>query len=70
MKNSIPTTAVSFERFTLEIDGKINSEYAIFQEALKAGLKHRQKFPHSQVKVRGANEQMPAEVSEKAAASA
>lgn len=44
------------ESDVLEIDGKIKSEYGIFVEALKAGLKIKQQFPQSDVKVHNANE--------------
>ena len=44
------------ECYVLEIDGKIKSEYGIFAEALKAGLKIKQQFPQSDVKVHNANE--------------
>ena len=48
------------EGYFLEIDGKFESEYATFTRALKAGFELWQKFPQSQVKVHGANEQTPA----------
>ena len=44
------------ESYVLEIDGKIKSEYEIFVEALKAGLKIKQQFPQSNVKVHNVNE--------------
>jgi hypothetical protein len=44
------------ESYVLEIDGKIKSEYEIFVEALKAGLKIKQQFPQSDVKVHNVNE--------------
>ena len=49
------------EGFVLEIDGKFESEYGTITGALKAGLKLRQKYPQSQVKVHDANEQTPAD---------
>lgn len=49
------------EGYFLEIDGKFESEYGAIIRALKAGLELRQKFPQSQVKVRDANEQTPAD---------
>ena len=62
MKNDIPTYVVQpCEGYILEIDGKFESEYGTFMGALKAGLKLRQKFPQSQVKVHDANEQTPAD---------
>jgi hypothetical protein len=45
-------TFVEKESFVVEIDGKIKSAYGIFFQALKAGLELKQKFPHSQIKVR------------------
>jgi len=47
------------ERYVIEIDGKISSEYGIFADALKAGLKIKQQFPQSDVKVHDANEYPP-----------
>lgn len=57
MKNHKPTDMKRFEHFILEIDGKVNSEFECFQEALKAGLELRRKFPQSQVKLHDANKQ-------------
>ena len=38
------------ERYVVEIDGKIKTEYEFFTEALKAGLKIKQQFPQSDVR--------------------
>ena len=42
---------ISPESYVVEIDGKIESVYRIFVEALKAGMELKQKFPESQIKV-------------------
>jgi hypothetical protein len=42
---------VSSESYVVEIDGRIESVYRIFVEALKAGMELKQKFPKSQIKV-------------------
>jgi hypothetical protein len=42
------------ESYVVEIDGKFSSAYGIFVEALKAGIKLKQKFPHSRIKVHDA----------------
>jgi len=57
MHNPYPTNISPCGTYIVEIDGKFESEYGTFMRALKAGLKLRQKFPHSQVKVHDANEQ-------------
>jgi hypothetical protein len=57
MHNPYPTNISPCETYIVEIDGKFESEYGTFMRALKAGLKLRQKFTHSQVKVRDASEQ-------------
>ena len=49
------------EGYFVEIDGKFELEYGTITGALKAGLELRQKFPESQVKVHGVNEQAPDE---------
>jgi len=49
--NILPT-----EGYVLEIDGKFKSEYATSDEASKAGLELKKKFPHIQVYVYGAKE--------------
>ncbi len=56
MKIANFTDARPYECYVLEIDGKIKSEFGIFVEALKAGLKFKQQFPQSDVKVHNANE--------------
>ena len=58
MKADIPTNVVSSEHYVLEIDGKMQSEYAFYIEALKAGLGFKQQFPHSETKVHEANQKI------------
>jgi hypothetical protein len=41
------TNVAHDECYVVEIDGKIQSQYGIFVEAVKAGLKLKQKFPDS-----------------------
>jgi hypothetical protein len=42
------------ESYVVEIDGKIGSVYRVYIEAIKAGMKLKQKFPHSHIKVHDA----------------
>ena len=44
------------EGYVLEIDGKFKSEYVTLQEAMKAGLELKNKYPHIQVNVYDAKE--------------
>ena len=44
------------EGYVLEIDGKFKSEYVTLQEAMKAGLELKKKYPHIQVNVYDAKE--------------
>ncbi len=44
------------EGYVLEIDGKFKSEYETPEQAMKAGLELKKKFPHIQVKVYSAKE--------------
>jgi hypothetical protein len=46
----------SYERYLIEMDGITKSEHRIFVKALKAGLKLKRQYPHSDVKVRDAYE--------------
>jgi len=54
------------EGYVLEIDGKFKTEYLTSEEALKAGLELKKKFPFIQVKVYDAKERTrtPVELSE------
>ena len=52
MKNSIATQSVSDEYFVVRVDGRVNSSYQRFVDALRAGLKLRAEFPNHEVKVR------------------
>jgi hypothetical protein len=54
--NSDAVTAVRNESFVLLVDGITKSEYVIFADALKAGLKLRRLFPDSVVKIRDAGD--------------
>ena len=51
MKTAVENSILSPESYVVEIDGKIESVYRIFVEALKAGMELKQKFPKSQIKV-------------------
>jgi hypothetical protein len=44
------------EGYVLEIDGKFKSEYVTSQEAMKAGLELKTKYPNIQVNVYDAKE--------------
>jgi hypothetical protein len=49
--NLLPT-----EGYVLEVDGKYKTEYQTSEDALKAGLELKKKFPYIQVYVYGAKE--------------
>lgn len=51
MKTAIQNELLATQSFVVEIDGEIRSEYGNFSEALSAGMKLKQMFPHSQIKV-------------------
>jgi len=51
MKNNL-VNGVPHEEFFVQIDGVTASEHLRFVEALKVSLTLRQKYPHSDVKVR------------------
>jgi hypothetical protein len=50
MQNASRTTDHN-ESYVVEIDGKIQSRYQIYVDAIKAGMKLKQKFPSSKIKV-------------------
>lgn len=49
--NLMPT-----EGYVLEIDGKYKTEYQTSEDAMKAGLELKKRFPHIQVRVYDAKE--------------
>jgi hypothetical protein len=51
MKNGIATHSVPHECYVLRIDGRVNSTYRRFVDALRAGLKLKDQFPHHDIKV-------------------
>ncbi len=51
MKNNLVTDA-PHDEYLVQLDGVTTSERLGFVEALKVGLKLRQQYPHSEVKVR------------------
>ena len=55
MKTVIEKSDLPHEWYVVEIDGKIESEYGVYIEALKAGMELKQKFPLSPVKVHEAD---------------
>ena len=48
----------SHERYVVEVDGLAKSEYQIFLEALKAGLRLKQAFPNSRIRLRDCYEKI------------
>lgn len=44
------------EGYVLEVDGKFKSEYETSDQAMKAGLELKKKYPHIQVRVYDAKE--------------
>ena len=51
MKNGIATHSLPHERYVLRIDGRVNSTYGRFVDALRAGLKLKDEFPDHDIKV-------------------
>jgi hypothetical protein len=51
MKTAAENNILYSESYVVEIDGKVESVYRIFVEALKAGMELKRKFPKSQIKV-------------------
>jgi hypothetical protein len=56
MKTDIKNNDLSHEWYVVEIDGKIGSRYAVYIEALKAGMELKRKFPLSLIKIHDAAE--------------
>jgi hypothetical protein len=59
MKTVTENNILPPESYVVEIDGKINSVYGIFVEALKAGLELKQKFPHRHIQVHHLHQTRP-----------
>ena len=55
MKTDIENRDLSHEWYVVEIDGRIKSRHGVYFEALKAGMKLKQKFPLSLIKVHDAD---------------
>jgi len=55
MRTAIENNVPPPEFYVVEIDGELRSVYGVFIEALKAGMELKQKFPHSHIKVHGAD---------------
>src|SRR5450759_4758659 len=53
---NLKANILSTEGYVLEIDGKFKTEYVTSEEALKAGLELKEKYPQIQVKVYDAKE--------------
>jgi hypothetical protein len=57
MKSSIAIRDQCEELFVVRIDGRVNSSYRRFIDALKAGLLLKDQFPTHDIKVRVVTEQ-------------
>jgi hypothetical protein len=44
------------EGYALEVDGKLKSEFGTPEEAMKAGLELKKKYPHIRINIFGAKE--------------
>jgi hypothetical protein len=51
MKNGIATHGLLHEFYVIRIDGRVNSTYRRFVDALRAGLKLKDQFPHHDIKL-------------------
>jgi hypothetical protein len=58
MKSGIATHSLSNEHFVLQMDGRVKSQHRRFVDALRAGLQLRDQFPHHDIKVRAAAEEI------------
>jgi DMSO/TMAO reductase YedYZ molybdopterin-dependent catalytic subunit len=56
MTNTPVGIDISDESYVVEVDGTVKSKHKIFVEALQAGLKTKQQFPHGDIKVHEVNE--------------
>jgi hypothetical protein len=56
MRAVVESNASPHEIYVVEIDGETSLVSEVFIDALKAGLELKQKFPHSRIKVHGADE--------------
>ena len=59
MNSGVETRNLRYEYY-VQIDGKVTAGYRVFADALKAGLLLKQLSPHSDIKVRDADEQSAA----------
>jgi len=55
MKTDIENNDLPHEWYVVEIDGKFESGYGVYIEALKAGMELKQKFPLSLIKIHDAD---------------
>jgi hypothetical protein len=60
MNSAVETRNLRYEYY-VQIDGKVTAGYRAFADALKAGLLLKQLSPHSNIKVRDADEQLTTE---------
>jgi hypothetical protein len=51
MKNGIATHSLPHDCYVLRIDGRLNSTYRRFIDALRAGLKLKDQLPQHDIKV-------------------
>ena len=61
MNSGVETRNLRYEYY-VKIDGKVTAGYRVFADAVKAGLLLKQLSPHSDIKVRDADEQSTAEL--------
>jgi hypothetical protein len=54
MKDGIAALSLPDEYFVIQIDGRVKSHHHRFLDALRAGLRLREQFPHHDVKLRSA----------------
>jgi len=55
MKTDTGNSGLSHEWYVVEIDGKIESMYGVYFEALKAGMELKQKCPLSLIQIHEAD---------------
>ena len=52
MKTGVATdSSVSHEYYILQINGRTDSVYTCYEDAMRAGLPLKHKFPHADIKV-------------------
>jgi hypothetical protein len=52
MKNDVVTHSLALECYVLQLNGRANSTYQRFMDAVRAGIRLKDQFPQHDIKVR------------------